>query len=172
MGRSERALWQLVREALKPYKADLERVENAIGYGTPDVNYCLTYKGRTNEGWLELKEIERWPVGDEKVVRVDHYTPQQRVWARKRSLRGGKVYMLLRVAHSGHIMLIEGARAAARLGLLANRPEVLTMGLTSVKGAFPTKEQLLELVRPHQLLEYGALKANPAYPTIVTPVPE
>lgn len=168
MGRSERALWQLVRERLKPYAADLERVENAIGYGTPDVHYCLTYRGHTGEGWLELKEIEAWPKDAARVVRVEHYTPQQRVWARKRWLRGGKVYMLLRVKETQHIMLIDGPLAAAYVGISANRAILLGIGETSGQGAFPTQGQLLKLAMPRPLV---ATQASHAGSTRLVPQP-
>ena len=62
-------------------------VENPVLPGTPDVNFV--------EGWLELKWIRNWPVGEDTPVKVDHYTPQQKVFMRKRHERGGNVGLLI-----------------------------------------------------------------------------
>jgi len=65
-------------------------VENPAGPGTPDVNYI--------DGWIELKWLRRWKRNAEtSPVLIDHYTNQQRLWMRRRSLRGGKAYLLLQV---------------------------------------------------------------------------
>lgn len=66
-------------------------VENSCGAGTPDVNYM--------EGWIECKYRRHWPKKPETVVRLDHpWTPQQRLWARKRWQVGGNAYLLLQVS--------------------------------------------------------------------------
>ena len=51
---SEAALWRRVRKGLPGH---LVRVENAVEAGTPDVNYCIDGA----EGWIELKQLDRWP---------------------------------------------------------------------------------------------------------------
>lgn len=65
---------------------DAISVENTIYCGTPDVNYI--------EGWIELKCLQKWPPKD-RIVKIHHFTPQQRVWLIRRWLRGGNVYLLL-----------------------------------------------------------------------------
>lgn len=72
---------------LKP--VDAVAVENPVYPGTPDVNYI--------DGWLELKWLRRWPKKEETIVRLEHYTPQQRLWLRRRTLRGGRAFLLLQV---------------------------------------------------------------------------
>lgn len=65
-------------------------VENPAGPGTPDVNYI--------DGWIELKWIRRWPkVPAERPILIHHYTPQQRLWIRRRGRLGGKSFLLLQV---------------------------------------------------------------------------
>lgn len=81
------------------------RVENSACPGTPDINCTL--------GWIEDKWIPRWPKG-EGIVKCDHYTPQQRVWAVQRSLAGGRVWLMLQVERD--YLLFDGKVAAEVLG--------------------------------------------------------
>ena len=69
---------------------DAVSVETAACPGTPDVNYV--------EGWLELKSLPAWPKRPETPVRIDHLTPQQRVWLWARDKAGGAAWLLLKVA--------------------------------------------------------------------------
>ncbi len=62
-------------------------VENPTCPGTPDVNYI--------EGWIELKWLRAWPKRETTDVKLDHYTPQQRLWIKRRHENGGKVFLLL-----------------------------------------------------------------------------
>jgi hypothetical protein len=65
-------------------------VENPIRPGTPDVNYI--------EGWIELKWLRRYPRNyKESPILIEHFTPQQRIWLRKRWEKGGAAYLLLQV---------------------------------------------------------------------------
>lgn len=86
---------------------DAMAVENRVYPGTADVNYI--------EGWVELKWLPRWPKGCEvDAVRVKHFTPQQRVWLRRRWRKGGRAYVLLQVGTDW--LLFDGATAADNLG--------------------------------------------------------
>ena len=84
---SESTLRGRVVKMLRPWHA--VSVENSAFPGTPDVNYA--------EGWIELKWRRRWPVNEETIVEVDHYTPQQRVWSKLRWKAGGAMFLLLQV---------------------------------------------------------------------------
>jgi hypothetical protein len=85
---SERFMRNRVIRALKPLHA--VSVENGCGPGTPDVN-CTTC-------WIELKSLPAWPKRPETPVRIDHLTPQQRVWLWARDKAGGAAWLLLKVA--------------------------------------------------------------------------
>lgn len=93
---------------LKPLNA--VSVENPVCPGTPDVNYG----GDGTEGWLELKSIDAWPANSTTALRIEHYSPQQRVWHVRRSRVGGNVYVLVKVASDW--FLLEGMDAARELG--------------------------------------------------------
>ena len=62
-------------------------VENPALPGTPDINYI--------DGFIECKWLRAWPVRDSTVVALDHYTPQQKLFIRKRHIKGGRVFLLL-----------------------------------------------------------------------------
>lgn len=101
---SEKEMRQEVRKALK--RLDAKSIENCVGVGTPDVNYA--------DGWLELKWEAHWPVRPETPLRIDHYTPVQRLWHMKRWTAGGRVYLLLQVASDW--LLFNGDTAATIVG--------------------------------------------------------
>lgn len=107
-------MWQRCAKALGGL--DPVRVENPAGPGTPDVNwggYCR-HTNMRGEGWVELKWARDWPARDGTVVRLDHFTPQQRSWLLRRSARGGRVHVLLKVSTAW--LLFDGAVAARHLG--------------------------------------------------------
>ena len=75
-----------VIKALKPldaFRAD----PPGVPAGTPDVNY--------SEGWIELKWLRYWPVRDNTVVRIDHFTDKQREFLKRRWELGGNAWLLL-----------------------------------------------------------------------------
>ncbi len=101
---SEKALADRVMKILKPL--DACRVENPCLPGTPDVNYVW--------GWIELKQVDNWPVNSHIPLRVPHFTPQQRIWLERRVRRGGKAHVLIQVARE--YILLSGDVAAIMLG--------------------------------------------------------
>ena len=81
---------------------DAFAVENPANPGTPDVSYV--------DGWIELKQIDSWPASEATPVRISHYTPQQRIRARKRWKKGGNVFWMLQVRNDW--LLLDGDVAA------------------------------------------------------------
>jgi hypothetical protein len=109
---SEKALAGKVMKILKPL--DAHRVENLCGVGTPDVNY-------TN-GWIELKQEDRWPKRPKTPVRLGHdLQPGQRIWLTRREEKGGRAYVLLQV--STDYLLFTGTVASRLIGV-ANQEEL------------------------------------------------
>lgn len=96
---------------------DMKPVENAVGPGTPDVNYI--------EGWVELKEMDKWTRDCEtKPFLINHFTPQQRVWLSRRARRGGRVFLLLKVAQDW--LLYDGSTASTHVGRVS-KPELFRL---------------------------------------------
>ncbi len=110
--RAESAMWAKVRPFLLAAKLDPVRVENPIHPGTPDVNLC---DGR----WIELKCLPCWPSLPTSIVRIRHYTPQQRVWLYRRwKYAPGSTLLLLEIRAAKQWLLFNGdvaARVVARV---------------------------------------------------------
>lgn len=131
----ESNFWDRVRPLLAGL--DPVRVENAVSSGTPDVN-CLL-------GWIELKQIraEDMPKRASTVVRLDHFTPEQRAWLTRRTHFGGAAWVLLLMGEEW--LLIEGRTAAEHLGKM-NTDE--TRQLASHRWAKkPSAEELQRALR-------------------------
>jgi len=108
--RPESAMWRKLRPHLVTAKLDPVRVENPIHPGTPDVNLCTGL-------WIELKYLLGWPARAGSIVRIDHFTPQQRVWLFRRwKYAPGSTMLLLEVRTSGLWLLFDGDVAARVVG--------------------------------------------------------
>lgn len=110
MGTREAGMWDRLREPLRLAGFDPVRVENPACPGTPDVNITT--------GWIELKQLVDWPKKRKTIVRVPHFTPQQRVWLLRRQLAGARAWVLLRVGENASTewILLAGQDAAKQLG--------------------------------------------------------
>lgn len=139
---SESDLWRMLHKRTAMH-GHFERIENMVGAGMPDVTYCV----RGHEGFIELKQIAAFPVRPETVVPIPHYTPQQRIWARRRLAAGGKVYTLLEVVRpvpSYYLFAAEWSRV--HLGKTATRADLRDRALVYGVGSFPIQYilQILE----------------------------
>ncbi len=106
---SEKTMRRRIVTALRAL--DALSIENPIVPGTPDVNYI--------EGWIELKWARRWPEQESDILRMPHFTNQQRVWLRRRWRKGGRVWLLLQVGQCW--LLFDGATAADVVGTSTRR---------------------------------------------------
>lgn len=118
---------------------DLERVENLINEGTPDVNYCLTIDGVTKEGWIELKCIEHLPV-QEGTIFVPKYSQLQRLWHKKRLRAKGRISVLLYITRNREYWLITGSVAITYLGLPITQRSLKTMPAFKFKAGIEPRE--------------------------------
>jgi len=124
---------QVVVKALNKAGRDATSVENPACPGTPDVQFI--------GGWLELKFLEAWPKREETTVRIEHFTPQQRVWLLRRYMAEIKLripdphcWLLLYVAETREHLLFDaetGARYVAKDG--ANRAILYDLALLTTK---------------------------------------
>jgi hypothetical protein len=125
---SEQTMRQLVVRGLR--SMDAVSVENPAHPGTPDVNYV--------EGWLELKQLPRWPRDEAKVIICSHFRTGQRVWIKKRARAGGQVHVLLQVGRDW--LLLPGREAAVELGKSATRARLEEMAVRVWHGRMDMKE--------------------------------
>lgn len=131
---SEKAMRQRVCQALKPYMHPVP-VENSCRPGTPDVSITT--------GWIELKWMKAWPkIKPDDPVLLDHYTPQQRLWAQQRHRAGGNVWLLLQVGQE--FLLFTGCFAAEALGRTSR--EALYHGAIKVWPKGFNTEELVQLL--------------------------
>lgn len=100
---SEASYWTKIKPAFSGW--DPFRIEGAAK-GTPDVNHKY--------GWVELKWLEDWPVREDTIVAVEHYTPEQRTWHMRRCFSGGCCHVLIEIG--GTTLLLWGVHAAEYLG--------------------------------------------------------
>lgn len=108
--KAESLMWKRVRPILAMAKLDPVRVENPIHPGTPDVNLA---DGR----WIELKSVPSWPKRVDRVLRIRHFTPQQRVWLYRRwKYAPGTTFLLLEVRSIQQYLVFDGDVAARIVG--------------------------------------------------------
>ncbi len=107
---NESGLWRFLRTKLKGYWEPV-RIENLVGIGTPDVYYTLT---NGTMGWLELKHVDNWPKRQSTVIKIDHFTSEQRNWIRRHGQLGANVFLLLRVEKDYLLFDHEGCEYVGR----------------------------------------------------------
>lgn len=96
------------RKVVKALKSlDAIAVENPVYPGTPDVNHI--------HGWIELKWLRSWPKRKDTIVKIEHYTLEQKLWIRRRHKNGGQVTLLLQC---GNTWLLFDAIMAQQVGSL------------------------------------------------------
>jgi hypothetical protein len=105
---SERAMRRDIVKRLKLDGLDAIAVENPCLPGTPDVE-CI-------HGWIELKQLPRWPKTNGP-IKIPHFSPQQRIWLRRRWQTNQTSWLLLRVTPEW--LLFDGETAARVVGLCA-----------------------------------------------------
>ncbi len=87
----------------KMFLADwLERHENKVGSGTPDVHFMH----RKNPGWIELKFEEKFP------SRID-FQPGQPLWLYEYAKKGGRCFVFLYVKAEKSVYVWHGRDAIA-----------------------------------------------------------
>lgn len=102
---SEAALRNYVRRGLKAKGVLTTHHEDALQSGIPD----LSYSGGGHHGWIELKWLEAWPKREGTIVRIPHYTKEQKHFLLSRGRAGGRCWLLLRV--EGYHFLFDHERA-------------------------------------------------------------
>lgn len=134
-------MWSRVRPLFR--LLDAHRIEVPTREGVPDVNYA--------HGWIELKWLEAWPVRDDTLVRLPHFTQEQRDWLERRCVRGGRAYLLLQVeTRPLEWLLFNGSIAAAVIGH-ATRQQLYDRALRTWRDHVPDYNELVRLICPLNL---------------------
>lgn len=106
----ESALWERCKTGIKTLRAlghrlDIQRLENSVGVGHPDVEGCID----GSQLWIELKSCAR-PARSDTMIRPK-VRESQSIWHRGRTEAGGKIHwVLIQVGedHGAILYLIPG----------------------------------------------------------------
>ena len=137
---SERSLWSTARRHLSAY-GQLQRIESPLVIGIPDVCYCLL--GHT--GWLELKELDKWPVRPTTPVRIASLIIEQVIFAESWRRAGGAAHLLLQVGRA--YVLLDASMMRRIFNRSAIRAEVELSALARGERVFPASAVVRALTR-------------------------
>lgn len=108
---SEAALRSVFKDRLAPFGL-IQRVENRVEAGTPDVLYLISRLPAPRPaatGWVELKYIGAWPARASTPVRSDTLTLAQVLFLEGWTRAGGRAWLLTQIGR-GYLFL-NGSRA-------------------------------------------------------------
>lgn len=87
---NEKLLWQQMSNNA-PHEMHIKRIENSALKGMPDVHYTMGQRS----GFIELKHILNGPARPDTIVRIEHLTPEQKIFNWKERQAGGECHLLL-----------------------------------------------------------------------------
>jgi hypothetical protein len=92
MSKREANVFQRLKLRITRPEDRFERIENGLGEGTPDVNYCMAGA----EGWLEIKAPVT-PVRESTALFGSNHpvSQEQSNWFLNQSRAGGKAYLFI-----------------------------------------------------------------------------
>lgn len=89
---SEKTDWKLLRDRMKHPRDRWDRMENGVGVGMPDINYCIAGV----EGWIELKSPTEPKRPGTPLFGSNHNVSQdQKNWFKRQIDAGGRAYILI-----------------------------------------------------------------------------
>jgi len=139
----ETRLWGAVREKLKLPADRLDRIENSVSSGQPDVNGCLAGE----DVWIELKaptEPKRKETPLMSFGNNHRLLLTQQNWMKRQQQAGGIAFILLRT--DKRLLLIDGTKYGT--GEHFNRYTVEQMERIALfKASVPTKIEEWRLLR-------------------------
>lgn len=84
----------------------VDRIENGVGVGNPDINYCFSGV----EGWIELKSPTEPKRATTRLFGSNHKVSQDQAnWCLRQRMAGGRAFVL--IATDKRWMLISGMHA-------------------------------------------------------------
>jgi len=89
-----------MRERMRPYWDEATRHEDKFNSGIADVSFICG----GNHGWVELKQLDKWPVRPSTIVRCKHYTTQQRHFLKAKGEHGGNTWLFVKIGRDYLLM--------------------------------------------------------------------
>lgn len=140
MGTREANAFKRLKERITRPEDRFERIENGIGDGNPDVNYCMV----GTEGWIEIKcpIIPVLPGTPLLAGNSNHRLGvEQANWFLRQSNAGGRAYLF--VATETWVWMIHGVHVA-REGIALNKwPLAKHLEMALWKSAVPVRQPTL-----------------------------
>jgi hypothetical protein len=122
-------MWSHLRKKMAPHwQAD--RHEDKLNLGVADVSFAMN---GCWHGWMELKHIHEWPKRASTVVRIDHFTHEQRLWLRLKGEAAGNTWLLLNVGDARGEWLLFNWRKLPLVGVVT-RSELYDHCVLQMKG--------------------------------------
>lgn len=128
--KTEADLWAWLELAMRGYW-EADRIEAVVPTeGCPDVTYSAQYRAGRDianrqygglyraTGWIELKYVAREPRSIEHILKIPHYTPDQRNFLHRHGRMAGCTWLFVGV---GNILYIFDWKAAQEVGKLRYR---------------------------------------------------
>jgi hypothetical protein len=127
---SEKGLWSTMRVQMgsNKYWREATRHEDSLQKGIADVSFVAN---NGYHGWIELKKIKEWPKRESTIVRIEHYTDDQRIWLKQKGRAGGCTWLFLQV---GRDYMLFNWKAAQEVGRLPKQQLMRSASLVSEKG--------------------------------------
>lgn len=101
---SEKNDYQLLKKHMPEFLDRLDRIENVVGVGTPDVNFCINGV----DGWIEMKSPKE-PVRKTSKLLNHPLNQDQKNWFLRQCNAGGRAFIL--ICTNKRWMLIDGSLA-------------------------------------------------------------
>ena len=143
---SEAALRQMAKEKLGPF-GKLERLEQKMGEGTPDLLWVLCLPGYpAATGLMELKHLSAFPMLPDSPCTIPTLTRAQANWARDWETAHGTSPLLLQVG-STYCLFAGWQVGQLFLDNHHTKAQLLAAAVVVGNGEFPTAAILKALVR-------------------------
>lgn len=118
---SEARLWSYLRDGVGPLW-EAQRHEDRHSTGIPDVSYSTDH-----HGWIELKYLPKAPKRADTILKIDHYTAEQKNWLTRHGKRGGHCFLFMQVEATYMLFGWESAREIGTVPLDAHKKMALAV---------------------------------------------
>lgn len=133
---SEAAAYKRLKEYVCRPRDRFQRIENGLGAGMPDVNYCIMGV----EGWIEIKQPDEPKRPTTPLLHSQHQVSvEQANWLLAQAQAGGVGWLF--IATKQRLLFIPGAEVGRR-GIRINQMTVHQLeGISSWKTLVPVMDQ-------------------------------
>lgn len=92
---------------------DVQSHEDQFSEGIPD----LSFGCKGVNGWIELKQIAKWPSNFEGLAKSKKYTPEQVNWLMKRGRKAAHCFIIIKVGRDEYFLFDHTSARNIRAGM-------------------------------------------------------